>query len=124
MNGKIITIDNGKITIVLRHIPKNKRNEVQQIFRSSLKQVEDILTVPAEKVIEDLKKENPMIGTAGGSLRAYRMREGLTQTELAQKANIPQGHISAMENGKRNIGPKIAKKLAKVLNCRWEKLIS
>ena len=49
-------------------------------------------------------------------LVAMRRREGLTQKELSQKADIPQGHISAMERGKMKIGTARAKKLGKALN--------
>lgn len=49
-------------------------------------------------------------------LRGARVKEGLTQKQLSEQANIPQGHISAMERGKRPIGVTIAKKLGMALN--------
>jgi len=45
-------------------------------------------------------------------LSGLRTREGLTQTELGEQIGIAQYHISRMENGKRPIGKKTAKKLA------------
>ena len=51
-------------------------------------------------------------------LRGARLREDLTQVELARKTGIPQRHISEMENGKRTIGTKNAQIFADVLN-RW-----
>ncbi len=55
----------------------------------------------------------------GTYLSGARHREKLTQRELAQKTNIPQRHISEMENGKRTIGKKNAKALAKVLKTDY-----
>lgn len=49
---------------------------------------------------------------AGATLRGLRMREGLTQTELALKMGIAQANISKMEHGKRLIGKAMAKKFA------------
>ena len=49
-------------------------------------------------------------------LRAARLREGLTQKGLAEKLGIPQGHVSAMEHGKKPIGKRMGRRLADVLN--------
>ena len=55
----------------------------------------------------------------GVSLQGARTREGLTQTRLAELTGIPQRHLSMMENGKRPIGKKNARLLAKVLNVDY-----
>ena len=55
----------------------------------------------------------------GFFLAGARHREGLTQRELADKSGIHQRHISEMENGKRPIGKKNAKILAKVLKADY-----
>ncbi|MFH1021049.1 MAG: helix-turn-helix transcriptional regulator, partial [Pseudomonadota bacterium] len=52
-------------------------------------------------------------------LHGARIREGLTQVQLAQLTGIPQRHISEMENGKRAIGKERARALAKVLNADY-----
>lgn len=49
---------------------------------------------------------------AGATLRGLRMREGLTQSQLAHAIGVAQANISKMENGKRLIGKVLAKKLA------------
>lgn len=56
----------------------------------------------------------------GISLRSARRREGISQEKLAEATNIPQRHISEMENGKRPIGKETAKKLAKALNTSYK----
>ena len=53
---------------------------------------------------------------AGDALWTYRDNAGLTLEQLAELSGIPRPHLSAMENGKRPIGVRIAKKLASALN--------
>jgi hypothetical protein len=55
----------------------------------------------------------------GHALVGFRCKEGLTQVELSKMTGIPQRHISEMEHGKRPIGKKRAKILAKALNIDY-----
>jgi hypothetical protein len=55
----------------------------------------------------------------GVSLLGARTKEGMTQTRLAELTGIPQRHLSMMEHGKRTIGKKNARLLAKVLNVDY-----
>lgn len=57
---------------------------------------------------------------AGKALAGARHREGLTQTQLAERTGIPQRHISEMENGKRPIGKGMARRLGKTLNIGYK----
>ena len=61
---------------------------------------------------------------AGIALRGARFREGLSQKELARRCEISQDNLSRMENGKRTIGEKTAKKLAKVLKVDYTIFLS
>ncbi len=56
----------------------------------------------------------------GVILAGARLREDMTQAELAEKTGIPQGHISEMESGKRPITVKTAKILGKALNFGYK----
>jgi DNA-binding XRE family transcriptional regulator len=56
----------------------------------------------------------------GAMLKGARLKEELTQKELANKLGIPQNHISAMEHGKRTIGKNMARRLAKVLGISYK----
>jgi len=49
-----------------------------------------------------------------------RLKEGITQKELSELTEILQSHISEVENGKRQIGKKRAKILAKALNVGYK----
>lgn len=59
--------------------------------------------------------------TPGDYLRIYRERNGLTQTKLGEMAGgVPRQHISNMENGRRAISLKTARKFADIFNVSFE----
>lgn len=76
-----------------------------------------------EETLRELKNMDPRIGTPGGEVVGYRTRLDMTQQQLANKTGMRQAHISAMENNKRPIGVKVAKKLAKALSIDYRSLL-
>ena len=56
-------------------------------------------------------------------LRGFRVREGLTQVELAKRLGIRQSQISEMERGKRSIGKAFAKKLADFFHTDYKSFL-
>lgn len=75
-------------------------------------------SVPWRKVFkEDLQKR----GDVGVYLMGIRLREGLTQKQLALKLGrgASQHHISEMENGKRGISKEMAKRLGEILHADY-----
>jgi|SaaInlStandDraft_3_1057020.scaffolds.fasta_scaffold05359_2 DNA-binding XRE family transcriptional regulator len=72
--------------------------------------------VPSEKVFRDLDKK---YGKVGVTIKGFRVRDGLTQLELANKLHIHQVHVSQIENGKRTVGKKLAQKLAKIFRTDY-----
>jgi DNA-binding XRE family transcriptional regulator len=60
---------------------------------------------------------------AGMVLRGARYRENMSQKELATRSGVSQDNISRIENGKRSIGEKVAKKLAKPLKINYKLLL-
>jgi ribosome-binding protein aMBF1 (putative translation factor) len=63
------------------------------------------------------------IAKAGGdvayAVQSGRKTAGLGQMEFAKRLGIAQPHLSAIENGKRAVGKKLAKKLGKLLNLDY-----
>jgi transcriptional regulator with XRE-family HTH domain len=55
--------------------------------------------------------------TVGESVRIIRELQALSQNQLAELTGIPQATISAIENGRVNLGVERAKTLAVALNC-------
>jgi len=55
--------------------------------------------------------------SVGESVRILRELQELSQSQLAGLTDIPQATISAIENGRVNLGVERAKVLARALNC-------
>jgi transcriptional regulator with XRE-family HTH domain len=56
----------------------------------------------------------------GSAIRGLRLREGLTQEQLAHLLGVKRPNLSEMENGKRPIGKNMAKRLAQVLKTDYK----
>lgn len=52
-------------------------------------------------------------------MKESRKAMGLTQEQLAERAEVSQGMIAAIEIGKRKPSVKIAKRIASVLGFPW-----
>lgn len=114
---------------------KRRFPELNQLPKQDLRLVEKALVYATGlgsrgELVSDEENEALLkrLGLKGGitpanSLKAYRLRENLTQKELSRRSDIPQSNISAMEKGSRPIGLKIAKKLATILHCDYKKLV-
>ena len=55
--------------------------------------------------------------TPGDSLRILREFQEMSQNQLANVSGIPQSTISAIENGRANLGVDRAKTFARALRC-------
>lgn len=55
--------------------------------------------------------------SVGESVRIVRELQGLSQNQLADLTGIPQSTISAIENGRVNLGVERAKVIARALKC-------
>lgn len=97
---------------VLSYIPiENVKN--LEAFLSKYEESESVdWTVVAKDSIAKHKQ-------AGMVLRGARFRENMTQKELAKRSGVSQDNISRIENGKRVVGEKVAKKLAKPLKINY-----
>lgn len=55
--------------------------------------------------------------SVGESVRIIRELQGLSQSQLARRAKMPQSTISAIENDRVALGVERAKSIARALNC-------
>lgn len=61
---------------------------------------------------------------ASSRLLMYRKQKGMTQGALAEAVGIKREALSMLENGKRNLGVNLAKKLAPALGVDYKDLLS
>ena len=73
--------------------------------------------MPSES--EELQRLDSTYTRPGACLQGARVKEGLSQVELAEKLRISQSNLSKMELGKRPIGKTMAKRLAAILNVDY-----
>ena len=71
----------------------------------------------------DLAKELAATWHPGITVSIKREHLGLTQAELSEKTGISIPNISLIENGKRLVGLRTAKKLAEALGITVERLL-
>ena len=57
--------------------------------------------------------------TPGSRLNGLRLKEGLTQTQMAESLGIRQNHLSEMERGQRTITVDMAKRIAKQYDTEY-----
>ena len=72
----------------------------------------------------DLAREISAKKTPGKLLQAYRLREGLTLVELAERIGTKYPNLSAIENDRRTIGLGTAKKLGRELSVDFRKFLA
>jgi len=80
---------------------------------------DETIQLDSDPWFQELRKSR----TAGEVLWCYRDNAGLTLDELAGKSGIAKSHLSEMENNKRPIGLKTAKKLAEALTCDFHRFL-
>jgi DNA-binding XRE family transcriptional regulator len=68
-------------------------------------------------------KINKKYTKPGALLRGIRIRENLTQAEMAKKIKVTQSDVSQMENGARSIGRKIAQRIEKLFGVDYRSFL-
>lgn len=53
------------------------------------------------------------------NLKQLREDKNMRQYDLAQKAGISRSYYTMIENGRKKPSPKVAKRIAKILNFDW-----
>ena len=91
-------------------LPDEKISKIRDAVTAILEAEDESL--PLEEVFPDLHP--------GSAIRGLRLREGLTQEQLARLLGIKRTNLSEMENGKRPIGKNMAKRLAQALKTDYK----
>ncbi len=117
----VISLPSGKE--ISYEIPKSALKELE-IY---LKELSKTQIAPWEEAQdwEGLAKDRiEKYKKAGLAIRGARFREGMSQIALAKASGVHQNEISKIENGKRGVGEKVAKKLAKALRIDYSILLT
>lgn len=99
---------------ILRGPQESEKTAMRALKKLGFKDVSD--SVPWREVYSEYSDEQ----LPGVCLAGSRYKEGLTQKQLAEMIGVPQSNISEMECGKRTIGKKMAKRLAKALKVGYK----
>ena len=73
-------------------------------------------TIPHELVKQLMKGGNP--------IRLWRQHRGLTQAQLAEKANVAQSYIAMLEKGERKGAVEMLQRVAAALGVEVDDLLS
>jgi len=95
---------------VLYHFPK-KVAERYSVIDSSIDE-KDVFS-----------RLNKKYTKAGALLRGIRIRESLTQAEMANQIAVTQSDISQMEHGTRKIGRKVAQRIEKLFDIDYRSFL-
>jgi transcriptional regulator with XRE-family HTH domain len=76
--------------------------------------------LPQSKLKE---RKTPLQKTFGEILRSHRVRLGISQEELAEKAGMHFTYVSSTERGERNISLANIAKFAEALGCSMKDLM-
>jgi transcriptional regulator with XRE-family HTH domain len=59
----------------------------------------------------------------GQNVYRLRIKAGMTQTRLADFAELSKRYIQKIEHGEANITVEVVEKLAKILKCGWADIV-
>jgi DNA-binding XRE family transcriptional regulator len=105
-------------------IPNSEQDKLNSFLKKLTIDKSEIDLWDEAKPWETLAKDRlQKYGKAGLVLRGARYRENMSQVQLAKKSGVNQTEISKIENGKRSVGEKVAKRLAKALNIHYQLLM-
>jgi len=65
-----------------------------------------------------------ILTVVGENIKYYRTKLGMTQEELAERANINRSYLASLERGRRNTTLKTVEMLAKALGVSISDLVS
>ncbi|WP_428771392.1 helix-turn-helix transcriptional regulator [Treponema sp. HNW] len=108
----------------LPHKPHCDKNYSESICKNPFNTVEEDDNESYVEITQtDWYKNIVKNRTPQKALRLFRYRDNLTQAALGKKLGIPAQHVSGMENGRRTISPRMARKLADIFGTRYQNFL-
>jgi ribosome-binding protein aMBF1 (putative translation factor) len=97
-------------------VPKETAKAVLVLLKSKFESEDDIIIANESNTVRSLDER---FTSPGACLQGARIKEGLSQVDLAEKLKISQTNLSKMELGKRPIGKIMAKRIASILKVDY-----
>jgi Predicted transcriptional regulator len=125
MNAEVRMSPNHEgLTEICLSIPSKKASAVLDAIRGIL----PLAGLKVRRVNEDGEElftsaEVFPDGSPAMALRGLRVKEDITQAELAERLGIKQNVVSDMESGRRNISPKMAKRIAEEFSVPYKAFV-
>lgn len=66
---------------------------------------------------------NPDYKEIGKNIRVMRIRQGVSQSELAQRMDVSQTHMSNLEHGRVSVSLRVLLRLANYFKCSVDSLL-
>lgn len=113
--------DTGKSTEITLTVPKTKAMSIGRAIGAML----DAAGLKVHRVNENGEElfsiEEVFPDSHPGTvLRGLRLKEELTQGDMAARLKIPQSHLSALESGKKHITLEMAKRIAEEFDTSYK----
>lgn len=113
-----LKINHELAEVVFKPLSNVKAARLRSAIRNALDECAEEEGIPAAWLhARTGKRHGRRYQTPGYYLSLYRLRAGLTQSQLAQKAGIFQHHVSEMEHNRRPVGKSMARRIATILDC-------
>lgn len=99
-------------------VPRQKAQGILRLIEEYRINGDDLLD--ANEAFKDINKKYTK---PGALLQGYRLRDEMTQVELAKKLHTSQSAVAAMENGSRAISKTMATKLAEIFDTDYKNFL-
>ena len=104
--GSLPKVDRDEVFGLLQELHKTDDSEERQSIRLAMEEILAQVPIGVSKMqvaSEDLKRgQTAWAIHVGKTIRDLREDAGLTQVQLAEKAGIPQSHVSRLENAEHS----------------------
>jgi len=95
--------------------------KIAEQYKVEAQSEDDNESVDADLVFAEVNKKYTK---PGALLKGLRIREGLTQVEMAAQLEVTQSDISQMENGTRGIGRTVAQRIEKLFDVDYRSFLA
>jgi DNA-binding XRE family transcriptional regulator len=111
--------DQDDLYTLMKEVPGASEEERESIMTAALEILDqapsDVVSMDQETEIVPSKGLQSWLDFVSARIREERKKAGLTQEELAEKASLPQSHISRLEGGKHSPSHATLMKIAAAL---------